>query len=634
MSVSRGDVVLVDYANSMPSPWHDCLLLKAARREPVERTPIWLMRQAGRYMAEYRAIRAKHTLLEICAQPELAAEVTLQPVRAFGVDAAILFADILLPLMPMGIRLEFAKGEGPVIHNPIASRADAEALRVIDPCEELRHVLDAVKLARRELDGQTPLIGFAGAPFTLASYLIEGGSSRNFVKTKQLMYRDPQTWHLLMGKLAQVIAAYLAAQVDAGAQAVQLFDSWGGALSPDDYRQYVLPHSHQVLEAVRRTGAPCIHFGTDTAALLPLMKEAGGDVIGLDWRVELERGWETVGFDRAVQGNLDPVALFAPHHELERRVRRILGITRDVTERKQLEAAFAGLTDQVTLKTQEVQYLQRSTDQILDAVPTPILIVDDQAIVRKGIRALLDEVKGMDVIGEAADGLEAVQQAASLQPDVILMDLVMPKLDGIEAIRRILVDEPKARILVLTSFAADDKVFPAIKAGALGYLLKDSEPEELIAAIKNIYRGQPFLAIERPGEGHRPVHRLGVAPRARPGGGVADVADGEVAVERGETALVEHLVDEAHVLDDGDRLAVAGRDPGRLLAAMLQRVEPEVHQVGDRLAGGVHPEDAACLPDVRVHHHEYRMRAAPARVSGRASAWRRSQRSRPVRSRP
>ncbi len=298
--------------------------LKACRREAVDCTPVWFMRQAGRYMPEYRAIRAKHTLLEICAKPDLAAEVTLQPVRAFDVDAAILFADILLPLIPMGIRLEFAKGEGPVIHNPIGSGVAVEALRVIDPCEELRPVLDTVKLLRHELDGKTPLIGFAGAPFTLASYLIEGGSSRNFVKTKQFMYHDWQTWHQLMSKLTQVIAAYLVAQLEAGAQAVQLFDSWVGALSPDDYREYVLPYSRQILQAAQKTGAPVIHFGTDTSTLLPLLKEAGGDVIGLDWRIELDQGWATVGYDRAVQGNLDPAALFAPRGELERRVRRIL----------------------------------------------------------------------------------------------------------------------------------------------------------------------------------------------------------------------------------------------------------------------------------------------------------------------
>ncbi len=298
--------------------------LKACRREDVDCTPVWFMRQAGRYMPEYRAIRAKHTLLEICQQPEVAAEVTLQPVRALGVDAAILFADILLPLIPMGILLEFAQGEGPVIHNPIGSRADVEALRVIDPCEDLSHVLKTVKLVRHELDGKTPLIGFAGAPFTLASYLIEGGSSRNFLKTKQLMYRDPQAWHLLMSKLAQVVAVYLVAQIDAGAQAVQLFDSWVGALGPDDYCEYVLPYSRFVIERVQHTGVPLIHFGTDSATLLPMIKEAGGDVIGLDWRSQLERGWEAIGFDRAVQGNLDPAALFAPRDELERRVRRIL----------------------------------------------------------------------------------------------------------------------------------------------------------------------------------------------------------------------------------------------------------------------------------------------------------------------
>ena len=298
--------------------------LRACRREPVDYTPVWFMRQAGRYMAEYKAIRAKHTLLEICSQPELAAEATLQPVRALGVDAAILFADILLPLIPMGLQLEFAAGEGPLIHNPIRAPADVTALRPVDPRESLAHVLEAVRLARRELDGHTPLIGFAGGPFTLASYIIEGGASRNYVRTKRLMYRDPQTWHALLSKLARVVAYYLVAQVEAGAQAIQLFDSWAGALSPDDYRDYVLPHSRLILRAVSATGAPVIHFGAGTATLLPLMKEAGGDVIGLDWRTPLDWGWDQVGTDTAVQGNLDPVALFAPRPELERRVRTIL----------------------------------------------------------------------------------------------------------------------------------------------------------------------------------------------------------------------------------------------------------------------------------------------------------------------
>lgn len=299
-------------------------MLHACRREPVDRTPVWFMRQAGRYMPEYRAIRARHSLLEICAQPDLAAEVTLQPVRALAVDAAILFADILLPLVPMGIQLEFAEGEGPVIHNPARTRADVAALRPVEPRESLGHVLETVCRVRRELDGTVPLIGFAGAPFTLASYIVEGGSSRNFVKTKQLMYGDGPTWHTLMGKLARVVADYLAAQAQAGAQVVQLFDSWVGCLSPQDYREYVLPHSQFVLQAVRAAGVPAIHFGTDTATLLPLMKEAGGDVIGLDWRVPLDWGWDCLGPEVAVQGNLDPVALFTPRPELARRVQAIL----------------------------------------------------------------------------------------------------------------------------------------------------------------------------------------------------------------------------------------------------------------------------------------------------------------------
>ena len=298
--------------------------LRACRRQPVDRTPVWFMRQAGRYMPEYRAIRARHTLLEICAQPELAAEVTLQPVRALGVDAAILFADILLPLLPLGLQLEFAAGEGPVIHNPVRSAADVAALRAVDVHASLGHILEAVVLVRRELDGLTPLIGFAGAPFTLASYLIEGGSSRHYVKTKRLMYGDPQTWHRLMGKLARVVADYLSAQVAAGAQAVQLFDSWVGTLSPADYAEYVLPHSQMVLRAASATGVPVIHFGTGTAALLPLMQVAGGDVIGLDWRTPLHWAWDQLGSESAVQGNLDPVALFAPRPELERQVRTIL----------------------------------------------------------------------------------------------------------------------------------------------------------------------------------------------------------------------------------------------------------------------------------------------------------------------
>jgi uroporphyrinogen decarboxylase len=298
--------------------------LRACRRESVDCTPVWFMRQAGRYMAEYRAIRARHSLLEICSQPELAAEVTLQPVRAFDVDAAILFADILLPLGPMGIGLEFAAGEGPVIHNPIRTPEDVNALRPVEPRESLAHVLEAVRLVRCELGGRVPLIGFAGAPFTLASYLIEGGGSRNYLKAKRLMYADPQSWHALMSKLAHVVADYLVAQVEAGAQAVQLFDSWVGVLGPDDYREYVLPYSQYVMEQVSAAGVPRIHFGTDTATLLPLIQDAGGDVIGLDWRTPLNWGWQVLGPDVAVQGNLDPAALLAPRPEIERRVRAVL----------------------------------------------------------------------------------------------------------------------------------------------------------------------------------------------------------------------------------------------------------------------------------------------------------------------
>jgi len=298
--------------------------LRACRRQPVDRTPVWFMRQAGRYMPEYRAVREKHSLLEICRQPELAAEVTLQPVRALGVDAAILFADILLPLIPMGIDLEFAPGEGPVIHSPVRSANDIERLRPVQVEQDLAHVLRAVRLVRGDLPAPVALIGFAGAPFTLASYMVEGGASRDFRRTKQLMYTDVPAWHALMDKLATVLADYLVAQVRAGAQAVQLFDSWVGALSPDDYQAYAQPYSVRVLEAVSREGGPVIHFGTGTATLLELMRDAGGDVIGIDWRIPLDRAWERLGHGVAVQGNLDPAALLAPRPELERRVERIL----------------------------------------------------------------------------------------------------------------------------------------------------------------------------------------------------------------------------------------------------------------------------------------------------------------------
>ena len=297
--------------------------LKACRREAVDTTPVWFMRQAGRYMAEYRAIREKYGLLEIVKQPELAAEVTLQPVRAFNVDAAILFADILLPLPPMGVDFEFVKGEGPSIHNPVRTQADVDALRPLHSEETLGHVMDAIRLLRTEL-GETPLIGFSGAPFTVASYMIEGGPSRDYKTTKLMMYSTPELWHALMEKLSTSLADYLTSQIKAGAQAVQLFDSWVGALSPADFEEFVLPYSKKVLDAAHTTGVPVINFGTGTATLLPLMRQAGGDVIGLDWRVPLDQGWQTIGHDRAVQGNLDPVALFAPIPEMKKRIHEVL----------------------------------------------------------------------------------------------------------------------------------------------------------------------------------------------------------------------------------------------------------------------------------------------------------------------
>ena len=297
--------------------------LKACRREPVDCTPVWFMRQAGRYMAEYRALRSKHSILELCKTPELAAQVTLQPIDRFPLDAAIIFADILLPLEPMGLSLEFAEGEGPVIHNPVRDQADVERLKMTDG-GELEYVAEAIRQAQRALSGRVPLIGFAGAPFTLASYAIEGGSSRNYLRTKQMMYCEPKTWHRLMDKFARVITGYLRSQIKAGAQAIQLFDSWVGCLSVGDYVEYVLPHVQLIFEGLKREGVPMIHFGTGTSAMLRQMREAGGDVIGVDWRIHLDEAWAHVGHDVAVQGNLDPLALYAPLHEIERRVEDIL----------------------------------------------------------------------------------------------------------------------------------------------------------------------------------------------------------------------------------------------------------------------------------------------------------------------
>jgi uroporphyrinogen decarboxylase len=302
--------------------------LRACRREPTDVTPVWFMRQAGRYMAEYRKVREKHSLLEICKTPELSLEVTLQPLR-LGVDAAILFADILLPLEPMGAPFEFAKGEGPVIHEPIRDARGIDNLRVIDPAEEgLGYVLSAVRLIRKELGDRVPLIGFAGGPFTLASYLVEGGRSTHFEKTKRLMYGDPAAWDELMGKLAEVVRRFLVAQIEAGAQAVQLFDSWVGSLSVDDYRQFVMPHVSRILGDPGVRSVPAIHFGTDTGALLGLMREAGGTVIGIDWRTPLDEAWDKVGGGVALQGNLDPTVLFAPWDFIAQATGRVLSRAR------------------------------------------------------------------------------------------------------------------------------------------------------------------------------------------------------------------------------------------------------------------------------------------------------------------
>lgn len=300
------------------------LFLRACRREPTDRTPVWMMRQAGRYLPEYRAIREKHGFLEMCKTPELATEVTLQPVDLVGVDAAILFADILLPLEGMGLELEFAKGEGPVIHNPLRSAADVAKLRMSDPAEDTGYVLDAIRMCRRELEGKVPLIGFAGAPFTLASYMIEGGSTKAYIRCKRLMWEDPAAWDALMRITTDTVVAYLKAQIEAGAQAVQVFDSWVGFLSPVDYERSVLPHTKRLIAEVSEAGVPVINFSNNTSGMLDLVAQAGGDVIGLDWRIRIDDAIRILDNGFAFQGNLDPMALFAPVEAIERMVVDIL----------------------------------------------------------------------------------------------------------------------------------------------------------------------------------------------------------------------------------------------------------------------------------------------------------------------
>lgn len=299
------------------------IFLQACRRQKVPRTPIWLMRQAGRYQAEYRAIREKVSFLELCHAPELAAEVTVMAVEQLNVDAAIIFADILLPLIPLGVGLRFERGDGPVIERPIRNAQDVSNLNHFDVAGELGYVMESIRTAVRGLDQKVPLIGFAGAPFTLASYMIEGGSSRNFEKTKTFMYSDSAAWHSLMEVLTEMTVEYLNAQIGAGADAVQLFDSWVGCLSPFDYEKFVAPYMKAVISAIC-PGVPVISFGTGTATLLDSMKSCGASVLGLDWRVELDRTWTALGDNVAVQGNLDPVILLSDFEQIKQQTERVL----------------------------------------------------------------------------------------------------------------------------------------------------------------------------------------------------------------------------------------------------------------------------------------------------------------------
>jgi len=296
--------------------------VKACKAQPVDRTPVWFMRQAGRYLPEYRAVRKQYSLIEICKLPEVAAEVTVTAAEALGVDAAIIFADLLLPLEVMGLPFHFSAGEGPVIERPLREADDVARLRT-DRAADLGYVSEAVRLVCKHFGSGLPVIGFCGAPFTLASYMIEGGGSRNYLHTKKLMYQSPTVWSDLMLKLVAVVSEYAADQVRAGADVIQIFDSWVGCLGVEDYRRYVLPATSKIVQALRKTGAPVIYFGTDTATLLPLMKQTGAEVIGLDWRIPLDEGWRSVG-SGAVQGNLDPVALFADWKELKSRADDIL----------------------------------------------------------------------------------------------------------------------------------------------------------------------------------------------------------------------------------------------------------------------------------------------------------------------
>ncbi|MCH7500697.1 MAG: uroporphyrinogen decarboxylase [Nitrospinae bacterium] len=298
--------------------------LKAIRGEPVDCTPVWFMRQAGRYMKVYRDLKEKHTFLELCKTPELACEVTLQPLDVLGLDAAIIFADILLPLEPMGTGLEFTAGDGPSIPRPVRTRKDVDALKPVNAEEQLGYVGEAMQMVRGEISGKMPLIGFSAAPFTLASYMVEGGKSKDFTTTKRMMYEEPEMWALLMTKVADVLVDYLKMQVKAGAQALQVFDSWVGCLNPGDYQTYILPHTRRVFDGLKDAGVPVINFSTGTSSMLPLIREAGGDAMGFDWRIHLDDAWQQIGHGTPIQGNLDPNILFAPIPVIREKVNDIL----------------------------------------------------------------------------------------------------------------------------------------------------------------------------------------------------------------------------------------------------------------------------------------------------------------------
>ena len=321
--IANPAVTPVPHDPTPPPAWDQSPLMKAARRQPAGRVPIWLMRQAGRYLPEYQAVRQKVSFLDLCKNPALASEVMLVTVERLGVDAAIIFADLLPILEPMGLALEFTAGEGPVIHNPIRTAADVDRLVELESIEPLDYVLETVRLTRAGLRRELPLLGFSGAPFTLASYAVEGKASHGYRQVKTLMYADAGAWDALLDRLARAVTRYLNAQVAAGVQVVQLFDSWVGCLGPDDYRRYVLPHTRSVIEGIT-SGVPVIHFTTGNPALLPLVAEAGGSVIGVDWRVRLDDAWRAVGYDKAIQGNLDPVVLLSTPAEIRRRAKEIL----------------------------------------------------------------------------------------------------------------------------------------------------------------------------------------------------------------------------------------------------------------------------------------------------------------------